>query len=340
MGAGAEDVFGLTGETVAGKYRVDALVGEGGFGVVYRGFHLDLEVAVALKCLKVPAHFTADARRLFLGQFRTEGKLLAKLGTAHLSIVRVYDIGEIERPGGAAVPYLVLEWLDGRELRAVIDERWQSGLGPWAEADALALLRPAIEALAAAHERGIAHRDIKPQNLFLANERQGTRLKVLDFGIAKAMQEGERATQLATRTATGFKPFSPWYGAPEQFLSEKYGATGPWTDVHAMGLIVAELVSGRPPLEGENAFALMVPATSAERPTPRRLGAQVSDGLEAVCQKALALHPRERFRTGTTRYRSTMPTSRRERETWFSSPRWTEAEWKSRSAPAPTSRAR
>ena len=125
--------------------------------------------------------------------------------------------------------------------------------------------------------------------------RQGLTLKVLDFGIAKAMQEGETATRVQTRTSSGFSAFSPSYGAPEQFYGKKYGATGPWTDVHALGLILTELVSGRPPLEGDDLAELQDAATSEVRPTPRERGALVSDGFEAVVAQAVARSPKERF---------------------------------------------
>ncbi len=188
-----DDIFGLRGTTIAGKYRADEVVGEGGFGVVYRGVRESFEDHVAVKCLKIPSEFTQEARQLFLQRFREEGKHLAKLCKEHLSIVQVYDFGETRTRAGVVVPYLVMEWLEGRNLEDVLLER---GGRPFSEAEAVALLRPAIEAIGKAHGLGIAHRDIKPANLFLSGER----VKVLDFGIAKAMQEGETATHQAKRT--------------------------------------------------------------------------------------------------------------------------------------------
>jgi formylglycine-generating enzyme required for sulfatase activity len=153
-----------------------------------------------------------------------------------------------------------------------------------------------VEAVALAHAEGIAHRDLKPGNLFLAQTRFGQKIKVLDFGIAKPLQEGERITQLSTRTASGFRPFSPNYGAPEQFWPERFGSTGKWTDVHALGLLLVELVSGRPALQGQGLAELLFAGTNADRPTPRAKGARVGDAFEAVCARALALDPRERYR--------------------------------------------
>ena len=284
-----EDPFGLVGTVIQGKYRVDQLIGEGGFGVVYRGYHLSFEQPVAIKCLKVPAHFTRNARAVFLDRFRTEGKHLANL--RHDAIVRVFDFG---CPPAAKVPFLVLEWLVGSDLEA----RLSVGT-TFPEIEALELLRPAIDALGLAHRRGIAHRDIKPANLFLAETPTGPKVRVLDFGIAKAMQEGETATQLATKTSSGFSAFSPQFGAPEQFSSKRYGPTGPWTDVHALGLILAEMVSARPAYAGEEHADFLLAATAEERPTPRRLGAVVSDRFEQLCSKALARAPKDRFANAT-----------------------------------------
>ncbi len=289
----AKDPFQLIGSALHDKYRVDEVIGEGGFGVVYRGFHLSFEQPIAIKCLKVPTHFTEEARALFLRKFREEGKHLAALAQ-HGSVTQVFDFGLEERPGGLSIPYLVLEWLEGRDLEEVLRQRREAG-ERFGEREALELLRPAIDALAFAHGDDIAHRDVKPANLFLAEQKRGVVLKVLDFGIAKAMQEGETATQIATKTSSGFSAFSPSYGAPEQFRTKKYGATGPWTDVHALGLILVEMVTGKPALDGEEMVDFFESATDDVRPTPRARGAEVSDAFEALCRRALALSPRERF---------------------------------------------
>ena len=193
---------------------------------------------------------------------------------------------------GSSVPYLVLEWLQGQEL----EELLSAAATTFDERSAVAMLRPAIEAIAVAHRMGIAHRDLKPANLFVTRTESRSTLKVLDFGIAKAMQEGETATQLATHTSSGFTAFSPQYGAPEQFLSKQFGPTGPWTDVHALALILVRMMSGRLPYGGETAFEVMGEATSERRPTPRARGATVSDAFEAVCARALRPMAKDRYR--------------------------------------------
>ncbi len=283
------DVFGLIGTTIKDQYRIDTVIGEGGFGIVYQGFHLSFEHPVAIKCLKVPAHFTINAKQLFFDKFREEGKLLSKLSN-HPSIVRVFDFGVSKTTSGFEVPYLVLEWLNGRELGQMVRER-----GAFSEAEAIELLSPVVDAIAMAHSMGIAHRDLKPANLFVANTPRGTVIKVLDFGIAKAMQEGESATQITINTSSGFHAFSPQYGAPEQFRPKKFGPTGPWTDVHALALLLVELVTGESALAGEERADFLIAATAPERPTPRAKGITVGDAFERLCSKALSLAPSDRY---------------------------------------------
>ncbi len=220
--------------------------------------------------------------------------MLSRL-SEHPSIVRVFDLNVTTTVRGAQVPYLVLEWLEGDELERIIAARRKNRLPAFTEREATDLLRPVIDALALAHDERIAHRDVKPANIFIARTKNGVRVKMLDFGIAKAMQDGESATQMSTKTSSGFHAFSPQYGAPEQFRSKRYGATGPWTDIHALGLILTELTSGRPALYGDEMADFLEQGTAARRPTPRARGAEVSDAFEQLCERALALDPRERF---------------------------------------------
>ncbi|MBK6518162.1 MAG: serine/threonine protein kinase [Polyangiaceae bacterium] len=290
----ATDSFGLVGTTIDGRYLVEGPIGEGGFGVVYRGRHLAFKHDIAIKCLKVPSHFTDGAQDLFFERFREEGRVLSRL-SEHPSIVRVFDLNVTTTVRGAQVPYLVLEWLEGDELERIIAARRKNRLPAFTEREATDLLRPVIDALALAHDERIAHRDVKPANIFIARTKNGVRVKMLDFGIAKAMQDGESATQMSTKTSSGFHAFSPQYGAPEQFRSKRYGATGPWTDIHALGLILTELTSGRPALYGDEMADFLEQGTAARRPTPRARGAEVSDAFEQLCERALALDPRERF---------------------------------------------
>lgn len=291
---GDDDVFALVGSVINGKISVAECVGEGGFAVVYRGYHLAFEQPVAIKCLKLPPMFDAETRSAFTRKLLEEGKMLYRL-SQHTSVVRVLDIDEVET-ARARVPYLELEWLDGINLDAMVCNRVNDGLPPLTESEVLALLRPAVDAIALAHRLGIAHRDVKPSNLMLANTVQGEVLKVLDFGIAKIVEEGEAGSGKATYTSSGWHAFSPRYGAPEQFHSRRFGATGPWTDVHGLGLIMTELLTGRPALVGSDHADFYEQAVADSRPTPRACGATVSDGFEALCARCLAREPEARFR--------------------------------------------
>ncbi|HYO94066.1 MAG TPA: protein kinase, partial [Polyangiaceae bacterium] len=189
------DLFGWVGATVDGKYRVDAVVGRGGFGVVYRAHHLGFDQTVALKCLRLPKTLAGPERERFQETFLAEGRLLHQLSRATAGIVQALDMGAAVSPNKHWTPYLVLEWLQGRPLDRDLLERRNAGFSGRTLPEALRMLSTAARALAVAHEQGVAHRDIKPANLFLTNIGGQTVLKVLDFGIAKVMAESESVTR-------------------------------------------------------------------------------------------------------------------------------------------------
>jgi len=156
----------------------------------------------------------------------------------------------------------------------------------------VSLLNPIAEAVACAHARGVAHCDIKPGNIVLLGESgsTGPRCKLFDFGIAKVMRAPRSKRPLVIE-----RSFTPAFGAPEQFDS-MFGATGPWTDVYALALIVVELVSGREALCGDDVSKLACQSCDADRrPTPKELGVDIDDDLERVLARALALRPWDRF---------------------------------------------
>ena len=170
----------------------------------------------------------------------------------------------------------------------------------------LALLEPVAQGLDLAHRRNIAHRDIKPANIFIVGQLPNVggasppatgemHVKLLDFGIAKVVQSA--ADQGFTKTGGQVTSFTPAYGAPEQF-SRARGATGPWTDVYALGLIFSEMLSGKIALEGDDFIQLgMSSADASRRPTPRTLGANVSDEIEAAVAKAVAIKTTDRYQS-------------------------------------------
>jgi len=293
---GAQDRFGWVGQTIASKLRVDAVVAEGGFAVVYRAYHLGFGERVALKCLKVPAQLDGIERERFLRAFLDEGKLLHRLSRSSSGIVQALDIGADVSPSGAWTPYLALEWLEGVSLADDMDERTRRGAPPRTLAEVLELLDSAAAALSLAHAEGVAHRDIKPSNLVLAQLGERRITKVVDFGIAKVMKDATTTTRAHAMTGVVLPAFSPRYGAPEQF-DRGYGATGPWTDVFAFALVIVELLTGRPALEGEEPLQIFVAAANPERrPTPRALGANVSDAVERVLARAVSVEPEQRHR--------------------------------------------
>ena len=291
-----QDPFGLSGTTIEGKYRIINVIGDGGFGVVYRGEHIGFGESIAIKCLKLPAELSEKNRAQFLEQLREEGRLLHRLSRVTSGIVQALDVGAFVSPNGTWVPYLVLEWLEGETLGELLKGRSQKPDAGMDVTEAVALLEPAARALAVAHGQKIAHRDVKPANLFVTNVGGKRTVKVLDFGIAKVLTEHASFTEALAATRQAPTAFTPRYGAPEQFNKQR-GASGPWTDVFAFALVFVELVSGRKALEGDDPTELYVMAADPMmRPTARARGANnVPDAVEKVLEKALAVEPKHRY---------------------------------------------
>jgi len=278
------DPFGLAGTLLERKYRVDRKVAEGGFGVVYAGHHLALDVPIAIKVLKRPPGIEDDAYWDAVTQFQDEARTVAKL--RHPAVVTVLDSG-ITEIGGASVPWMVMEWLEGETLREHLAAR--RGLGGRSRDEALALFRPVLDALASAHEIGVAHRDLKGSNILLLKSRTGARPRVLDFGIAKLMARDEKAGD-ATATHAQKRAFSMTCAAPEQLAGTR---TGPWTDVYAAALLLVELLTDEPayPKDDEACYRA---AFDAKRPTPATHGKDVGS-WEPILSRALAVRASERY---------------------------------------------
>jgi eukaryotic-like serine/threonine-protein kinase len=290
-----DDPFGWVGATVDGKYRVDEVVGHGGFGIVYRAHHLGFEEKVALKCLKLPKELQGGDRERFRDSLVAEGRLLLQLSRNTTGVVQALDVGAVVSPSKIWTPYLVLEWLEGTPLDRDLLSRRQKEEGGRSLAEAIELLDGAMRALSVAHGMGIAHRDIKPANLFLVEVAGKPTIKVLDFGIAKVLAESDSVTRAFEETAGHVQAFTARYGAPEQF-SRRFGATGPWTDVFALALVFVEVVLGAPALDGTDAAQLFVAASDKLlRPTLRGRGFDPGDAIEAVLATALSVDPRERY---------------------------------------------
>jgi serine/threonine protein kinase len=287
------DPFELVGTTIAGKYDVEEMVAQTALSVVYRATHRVWQRSVAIKAFTAPS-LSDEARQQLLASFVDEGRLLMELSERCAAICQARDVSSLTTPRGDWVPYTVLEWLDGECLEVMLRRERAEGAPPRTLTAVVELLNPIAEALAIAHERGVVHRDVKPGNIFVLSGAAGEaiRTKLLDFGVAKVMRGAAAAPGLVVSQS-----FTPSYGAPEQF-SSAHGTTGPWTDVFALGLIVVELLTGREALHGDVVGALATQSCDLEvRPTARRLGATVTDDVEAVLERALAVRLEDRFRT-------------------------------------------
>lgn len=277
MSEGVEQAV-LTGTIVEGRYRIDEEVGRGGFATVWKAHHLRLGVPVAFKLLRLPLSLQAEKRTAALAQFVEEARVLTRI--RHENVVRTYDQGFLD-----GLPYLVLEWCEHGSLRDLLDRRAGA---PLVLAEAWALFSPVVLAIGQAHEHGVAHRDLKPANIMLASHGRQWVPRVIDFGIAKLCDPGEHAGSGATLTRSGSSAFTPAYAAPEQMAGAR---TGPWTDLHALGLLFVELVTGLEPYQGPSLIRAVLDEV---RPSAATRGVDIGP-FEPVINRALALRPADRF---------------------------------------------
>jgi eukaryotic-like serine/threonine-protein kinase len=235
------------GEVLAGKYRIESVIGSGGMGVVLAAQHELLRQRVAIKMLLPEAATQPGAAERFLREARSAASITSEY------VVRVLDVGTLE--DGA--PFLVMEYLAGKTLSKLLRERKRIPL-----VEAADLLLQAAEALAEAHASGIVHRDLKPANLFLASRPGGdARLKVLDFGLSKVLVD--ESGNDASITSTDFVAGSPAYMSPEQVRSLKN--VDERTDVWALGVILFELLAGERPFDART-MAAAVASVVADAP--------------------------------------------------------------------------
>ena len=298
----AEDAFGIVGTVIASAYHVESVVAEGGFGTVYRAHHGGFRAPVALKCLRLPPGILPEARQHFLDSFRAEAELLFRLSASIPTVVRPLHVDAFTAVDGRFVPYLVLEWLEGSTLDALIRKRRAENQAPLPLKKLVRLLSPVARALERAHNFNgpdgpvsIVHRDLKPENIFVANVAGEETVKILDFGIGKAKSMVSQVAGRASQGTGGIATFTPAYGSPEQWAPKRYGQTGPWTDVWGLALTLSEALVGHPIIDGDPAAIMGTVLDPNRRPTPGSEGVIVSDEVERVFTKALALDPRERY---------------------------------------------
>jgi serine/threonine-protein kinase len=277
---GSDSTAGVReGDILAGKYRVERVLGIGGMGVVVAAHHIQLDEKVALKFLLPEALGNAEA----VARFAREARAAVKIKSEH--VARVVDVGQLEN----GAPYMVMEYLEGGDLDAWIKQR-----GGLPIEQAVEFVLQACEAIAEAHALGIVHRDLKPANLFCIRRADGRlSIKVLDFGISKVTAKaGSRPDMSMTRTSALVG--SPVYMSPEQMEASK--DVDSRTDIWSLGVILFELLSGRVPFEGEAVTELAIRIATA---APLRLGdlrPEVPVGLDQVVMWCLEKDPRRRFR--------------------------------------------
>jgi serine/threonine-protein kinase len=298
----AEDVFGIVGSVIAGAYHVEAVVAEGGFGVVYRAHHGGFRAPVALKLLKIPPQ-SSEQQHAFLELFRAEAELSFRLSASLPTVVRPLHVDAFTAADGSFVPYIVLEWLEGVTLDALIKQRNRQGLPPLSLRKLVRLLTPVARALERAHHFNgpdgvvsIVHRDLKPENIFVAQVAGEEVVKILDFGIGKVKSVASQVAGRASQDGQAPTAFTPAYGAPEQWAPKHFGQTGPWTDVWGLAVCMVEALAARPVIDGDPQAMMGTTLDPNRRPTPRTEGVEVSDAVEAVFARALALDPRARQR--------------------------------------------
>jgi hypothetical protein len=267
----------LPGRVLAGKYRLDARIGDGGFSVVFRGTHLELSRPVAVKIFRPQAGNDSAAA---LERFRKEGMASARV--RHGNIVEVFDAGVSED----GIPYIAMELLSGRSIGAELAENTRMPLGR-----ITLLMEQTCRALAAAHAAGVIHRDVKPDNIFVheQEDRGGELVKVLDFGIAKVHDAASRSPH-ASLTSTGAFLGTPLYMAPERFLGRECDGKA---DVYSVGVIIYAALAGRLPFEG-NVAEIMMQAVSQRPRDLRTLAPDVPDEIADVVMRALEDDPRRR----------------------------------------------
>jgi serine/threonine-protein kinase len=265
------------GDVLAGKYQVERVIGVGGMGVVVAAKHLVLGERVAIKFL-LPQ---ALARNDVVARFLREGQAAAKLRSEHTT--RVHDVGKLE----SGAPFLVMEYLDGKDLGAVLRDQ-----GKLPVEAAVGYLLQACEALAEAHAMGIVHRDLKPSNLFLVKRLDGSPLvKLIDFGISKIQlpsADGEHGDMTATAVMMG----SPLYMAPEQMVSAR--DVDGRADIWSLGVLLHTALAGTTPFRGPNVMAVYEMITAGAPPV-RTLRPDVPEGVEAAVLRCLQKDRSQRF---------------------------------------------
>jgi eukaryotic-like serine/threonine-protein kinase len=277
----------LVGRTIGEKFALEAILGAGAMGAVYRARQIALDKIVAVKVM----HRGLLADPTFAGRFHREAKAASRLD--HPNSIRILDFGE--EPDGLL--YIVMDYLDGRDLLRVIQEDWP--LPPWRVVD---ILSQALSALAVAHDMGVLHRDLKPENIMVLRHvnddgSPADVVKVLDFGIAKITdgRDSERPPVSSTHaklSTGGMLVGTPAYMSPEQAQGEPLDAR---SDLYAVGVMLYQVLTMCLPFEAASAVGLLLKHVHEKPPAPSTVSSAVHPGLEVVCLKAMSKQRRDRY---------------------------------------------
>ena len=268
------------GETLAGKYTVERVLGVGGMGVVVAAKHIHLGERVAIKFLLPHALARPDVVKRFL----QEGQAAAKMKSEH--IARVRDVGTLD----SGAPYLVMEYLDGEDLGAVLRAKRTLPIDV-----AVGYILQACEALADAHAAGVIHRDLKPGNLFLTKKNDGTAvIKIIDFGISKVGVTGDGLPPIGNgeMTETAMMMGSPLYMAPEQMASAR--DVDGRSDIWSLGIILHTLLTGDPPFKAASVMQVYELIIAGAPPLRSALPG-APEGLEKILLKCLQKQRKDRY---------------------------------------------
>ena len=264
---------------LAGRYEVRSLIGRGGMAEVHLGFDTRLSRVVAIKMLR--RDLALDS--IFQARFRREAQSAASLN--HPNIVAVYDTGEeiIEDTTGRsiAVPYIVMEYVEGHTVKDLISDGTAVPIN-----EAIEIVSGVLSALQYSHANHLVHRDIKPGNIMLTSE---GKVKVMDFGIARALTDSQ-----ATMTQTNAVVGTAQYLSPEQARGETVDER---SDLYSTGVVLFELLTGRPPFKGDSAVAVAYQHVEQIPPTPSSILSDIPDSLDRVVLKALAKNRDDRYRS-------------------------------------------
>ncbi|MEU5685367.1 serine/threonine protein kinase [Streptomyces venezuelae] len=261
-----------------GRYQLRDLLGEGGMASVHLAYDTVLDRQVAIKTL----HTELGREQSFRERFRREAQSVAKL--THTNIVSVFDTGEDDLDG-TTMPYIVMEYVEGKPLGSVLDASVaQQGAMPTDQA--LKITADVLAALEISHEMGLVHRDIKPGNVMMTKRNV---VKVMDFGIARAMQSG-----VTSMTQTGMVVGTPQYLSPEQALGRGVDAR---SDLYSVGIMLFQLVTGRLPFEADSPLAIAYAHVQEEPVAPSSINRSLPPAVDAIVARALKKNPNERFPT-------------------------------------------